>query len=301
MKVIYGVNKVKKFIRPVVALGVFDGLHRGHLRILRAAVKQARLIKGISVVLTFCPHPQKEESICSLKHRLRLISQTGVNACIVIQFTPAFAQICAQDFVKDILAKKIGAKYVYIGKNFRFGRGARGNYALLKRLAKAYAFRIKAFNVIKINGLPVSSTYIRRLISKGNLKFARKFLSRPVTVMGTVIKGSALGRRLGFPTANINPHHEVLPPAGVYAVKIILASKKLNGLCYIGNKPTFLAVSSKHIEVYIFNFKKNIYAKDLEIQFVKKLRQEKKFNSAKALAAQIQKDAISAKKLLFLP
>lgn len=299
MKVIYGIDKIKKYKRPVAALGVFDGVHIGHRHILKAAVNKARVINGTAVAVTFYPDPQKEQSLYSLKHRLRLISELGIDACVIIKFTPAFSRMKAQDFIREIIAQKINARFIYVGKNFRFGKSAKGGAKLLKRLAKAYNYKLKTFEVIRRKRQPVSSTYIRNLITSGNLTLARKLLSRPVTVLGTVVKGISLARQIGFPTANINPHHEILPPSGVYAVKVVLNNKIFRGICNIGRKPTLPQYrSEKHVEVYIFNFNRNIYGKDLEIQFIKKIRNEKKFPSLRHLAGQIIKDIKKAKEIL---
>jgi len=297
MKIIYGINRIKKFKKPVVALGVFDGVHRGHINILKSTVIKAKSIKGTSMVLTFWPHPQKEESLYSLEHRLRLIEERGLDVCIVINFNKKFAQVSAVDFIKDVLFNNIGANYVSVGKNFRFGKNAEGNFKTLERLSKIYNFKLKLFNVIKINNNAVSSTYIRALIKKGELIRAQKLLTRPVSILGTVSKGISLGRKIGFPTANIDPHHEVIPPPGVYAVRVFFKNKKFYGACYIGSKPTFLTNNAQRIEVYIFNFKKNIYGKYLEMQFIKKIRDEKRFGSISALATQIKKDATIVKRM----
>ena len=207
MKVIYGINKIRKFRRPVVALGVFDGVHRGHRDILRGVVRRAHRIKGTSVVLTFWPHPQKKESLYSLEHRLRLIEEMGVEACIVVTFNQRFAAIPAGLFIKDILFEKIGAKEIFVGENFRFGRNAGADANTLKSLAPLYNYRVKVFSIIRIGNKTVSSTYIRSLIKKGKLYLAGNLLARPVSILGTVISGMRVGRRLGFPTANIEAHH----------------------------------------------------------------------------------------------
>lgn len=308
MKVIYGINKITKFKKPVVALGVFDGVHRGHRQILKAVVDRARGIRGTGIVVTFWPHPQKEGSIYSLEHRLRLIAAVGIDICIVIKFNRRFSRIPAENFIRNILANKIGARYIYVGRNFRFGQEARGDFRLLEKLSRIYNFKAKAFDIIKINSLPISSTYIRKLITNGKLAAAEKLLSRPVSVLGTVIRGDSLASRLGFPTANIDPHHEILPPSGIYVILAIFNQKKFKGVCYIGTKPTFKtqsakrkAHSAKHVEVHIFNFKKNIYGEYLEIQFVKKIRNDKKFSSQESLACQIKKDIVIAKHTFFLP
>jgi len=297
MKVIYGLREVKKFKKPVVALGVFDGVHCGHIGILKAAVRHARSVVGTSIALTFDPHPQKEESLTSLGHRLRLIAKQGICVCIVINFNKRFQKISAADFIKDILVKKLASYSVYVGKNFRFGRNAEGSVQTLRRFSRIYNFGLKVFRVVRIDHQPISSTYIRRLIKKGRLTAAGKLLCRPVTVLGSVMKGVHLGSRLGFPTANIDPHHEVIPPEGVYAVRIVLDGRKFYGVCNIGKRPTFMRKGKVHIEVNIFNFHKNIYAKFIEIEFVRKIRNEKKFSSAAVLIDRIRKDIAFAKTL----
>ena len=307
MKVIYGINKIRKFKRPVVALGVFDGVHRGHQHILESAVKIARRINGTAVVLTFDPHPQRAGDISSLEHRLRLIGQLGIEICIVINFNQKFAQISAEDFVREVLARKIGAVYICVGKNFRFGRQAGGDAGLLGKLAEFYNFKLKICRQVKVGHQPISSTSIRKLILKGKLKTAQRLLGRRVSILGSVIRGASLARRLGFPTANINPHHEVVPPSGVYIVEIILEGKKFYGVCSVGRKPTFntqYAIRNtqyeKHIEVHIFDFCKNIYGKQLEVIFIKKIRGQEKFSSLVLLAQQIQRDITFAKSLFSL-
>jgi len=304
MKVLFGIQKFKKLGNPVIALGVFDGLHRGHRNILEEAVAKARRIKGRSVVITFWPHPQKEESLYSLEHRLGLFSRMGVDVCIVINFSKAFSGISAKDFVTDILVDKIGARFIYVGRNFRFGRHAKGDLALLRRLSGSYNFKVRSFHVVTAKGKPISSTDIRQLIKKGELIAAQRLLTRPVSILGSVIRGNFLGRKLGFPTANINPHHEVIPAPGIYAVRVIYAAKIYRGVCYIGTRPTFTRRQVKyktHIEVHLFDFKKNIYGKYLEIQFIKKIRQDKKFKSPAALSAQMHKDANFARRILSAP
>ncbi len=281
----------------MVALGVFDGMHRGHSKILKAVVSRAHSIQGTSMVLTFWPDPHKQQSLYSLKHRLRLIQEAGIDACIVLKLSRQLADLTAEKFVKNILFKKIGANYVYVGKNFRFGRGREGEIKTLKKFSRFYNFRLKVFDLIRIDRQPISSTYISNLIKKGRLISAQKLLTRPVSILGRVIKGGSLAKKLGFPTANIDPHHEVIPPSGVYAVGVILNNRKLNGVCNIGTKPTFKSTGEKHIEVHIFNFQKNIYGKYLEIQFIKRIREERKFTSLSALAEQIKKDINIAQRI----
>ncbi|MFA4854472.1 MAG: riboflavin biosynthesis protein RibF [Candidatus Omnitrophota bacterium] len=299
MNVIYGISNIKKLSKPVVALGVFDGVHRGHREIINYAVMQARKIKGTSVALTFWPHPQKEGSLYSLEHRLRLIAELGIGVCIVVSFNRSFAKISADDFIARILVKKIGVSFVCVGKNFRFGRFALGDYKKLVVGAKKYNFQLKALSVLKSRGEPISSTAIRKLIRKSKIKEAQDLLGRPVSVLGSVIRGSSLGSVLGVPTANIDPHHEVIPPAGIYAARIFLSGRRYGGVCYIGTRPTIYAKNKAiHIEVHIFGFHRDIYGEFLEIQFVKLIRPDKKFSSLEGLAVQMKKDILSCRKIL---
>jgi len=307
MKCIFGLSRIRHYRKPVVALGVFDGVHLAHRAILKAAIKKARQIQGTSMALTFFPHPQKQKSLYSLEHRLRLIADLGIEVGVVISFNRRFARISAEDFIRRILAQKIGCSYVYVGENFRFGRQAKGDSRLLKEYSSLCHFGLRVFRVRKINSRPISSTYIRRLITRGELLKARQLLGRPVSIYGSVTQGIGLARKLGFPTANINPHHEVLPPSGVYTVKVSLDDKqgapqlkKFNGVCNIGRRPTLNERGLKNVEVYIFGLTKGIYGKNLEVQFIKKIREEKKFSSLQALAAQIKKDVVFARKRISL-
>jgi riboflavin kinase/FMN adenylyltransferase len=306
MEVVYGIKNIGKFSNAVVALGVFDGVHLAHRKVLRACARKAKDIKGSSIVLTFWPHPQKRPALYSLEHRLKLIAQMGIDACIVINFNKKFAALSAQDFIHKVLVEKLRARYIFIGKNFRFGRFAAGEHNLLKQYAKDYHYRVKVINVIKRQGNIISSTLIRKLIASGKLRQAQSLLSRPVNILGTVVRGSSFATKLGFPTANINPHHEILPPAGIYAVKVLLGHRRLNGICYIGTRPTLKVTRlqghkvnrSMRVEAHIFDFNQHIYGRDMELQFIRKIRDEKKFPSFKALAEQIKKDASGARQLL---
>lgn len=299
MIIIRGINRVKRYRRAVVALGIFDGVHHGHRNILQGTVRIARKVRGKAIALTFFPHPQGKESLYSLEHRLRLIAELGLDVCLVVHFTRSFAEVSPGDFITKILVKKIGASFVCVGSNFHFGKRAGGDYRLLEESAKRYNFKLKVFNVVKVNGLAISSTLIRKLIKGSKIKKAQELLGRRVSILGSVIKGTRLGRLLGFPTANINPHHEVIPCAGIYAVEIIFSAKVYGGICYIGRRPTISGKNkSIHVEVHIFNFHKNIYGKALEIQFVKMIRADQKFASLENLTLQIKKDMIACRKIL---
>ncbi|MCM8770755.1 MAG: bifunctional riboflavin kinase/FAD synthetase [Candidatus Omnitrophica bacterium] len=298
MKVILGLGKIKKISHSVITIGIFDGVHLGHQLILEKVKIFARRIKGKSVVITFYPHPAGEESLLSLKHRLKLISQFGIDICVVINFTKEFSRICASDFVKDILVKKFSPTAIFIGENFTFGKDARGDVKLLKELAVKYGFKLYIIPVLRQDNKIISSTYIRSLIKRGDIGLAQKLLGHPVSLLGTVISGYGWARTWNIPTANINPHHEVLPKGGVYAVEVNLNKRIFDGVCYIGRPSLVKDKKNQRIEVHIFNLKKKIYGKDLEILFIKRLRNSRSFSSQELLIRQIKKDIKKAKKVL---
>ena len=292
MKIIYGLTNFKPLkAKPVVALGVFDGLHCGHQRIISRLIKQANRLKTKSLIVTFAPHPQKEKAIYSLSHRLKILKATGIDLCLVIRFTPTFQKITAEKFLRDILIKKINPRVVFVGRNFTFGKNAGGNVSMLERYSQKVKFDLRLVDVLRYKGRPVSSSYIRNLINSGKLLRAKQLLGRPVTICGKVGGGLRLARRLGYPTANIIPEHEIIPAFGVYGVKVIIAKKVFCGICYIGNRPT-LNLSKTSIEVYIYNFKHNLYGRSVEVEFIKKIRSQKRFNSIQELAQQIKKDIL---------
>ena len=296
MRVIYGVSNIPGYRRAVLALGVFDGVHLAHRKILAAVVKKAKAINGTSIVVTFWPHPQQQDTIFSLEYRLREIARIGINVCIVLKFNKKLSGLSADKFITDILLNKIHASYIYIGRNFRFGRGAVGDFRLLYNSSRMHNFKVCVFDTIRIGSRQVSSTYIRKLIYSGKLDEAKRLLNRPVGIFGTVVRGQSLATKLGFPTANIDPHHEVLPPSGIYAVRVIINNKLFGGVCYIGRKKTFVNKGRRFIEVHIFDFSRNIYHRDIEVQFIKRLRGDRKFKSAQLLVAQIKKDVYLARK-----
>lgn len=290
-----------------VSIGVFDGVHSAHQKVLKNLIKKAKKKRLTTLLITFDPHPanvlgapKKVPLLISLKHRLRLLKEAGLDYALVMHFNKNLAKLSAAQFAENVLSK-ITIKEIVVGKNFFFGKGKEGTFADLKRFSKRYGYNINAIPALKSSGKTISSTRIRKLILKGKLKKASKLLSRPVTVLGTVVKGYKRGRIIGFPTANINPHHEAIPPSGVYAVKIKLNKKIHKGILNIGIRPTFkesIAYEPEPtIEVHIFNFDKSIYGKDLEISFVEKIRNERRFKSIISLRKQIVRDQAHAKQI----
>ena len=308
MKTIFGLLKLKARLNNTVAvIGVFDGLHRGHRYLMRKAVSLASSRNKTSVCITFHPHPQGEPYLISLKHRIKLIGSLGFDYCLVISFNRAFRAVRARGFVEDILVKFFRPWRVLVGEDFRFGYKAQGDIKLLGNLAREFGFALEPVKKVRIAKKIISSKRIRFLIRCGRLKEAERFLGRRVSVLGTVTHGAKRGRMLGYPTANINPHHEVLPKEGVYAVRVLYEGQEYGGLCNIGRRPTFsrgekffapAEDEDRTIEAHLFGFKKDIYGEDLEIQFIRKIRGEKKFPRSSLLARQIQKDSQKAKSIL---
>ena len=308
MKIINGLKALKKPIDgSVLTIGVFDGVHLGHRKIIRKVVEDAKKLKAKSVVLTFDPHPAKVlhpkervPSLISLNHRIKLIGELGVDILVVLGFSQAMASIAPEDFIKEILIGKFGVKEICVGDNFYFGKGGSAGIGELERLGRLLGVKVNVIRSVKIGRNMVSSSLIRKLITSGELRKASKFLGRTVSVLGTVIGGARLARELGYPTANLNPHHEVIPPGGVYAVLVNFKDKFYKGVLNIGLRPTFYAPRDREsaIEVHIFDFKEKIYGRELEVFFIKKLRDETAFDDKDELVLQIKKDEKTSRNVL---
>ncbi|MBL7084862.1 MAG: bifunctional riboflavin kinase/FAD synthetase [Candidatus Omnitrophica bacterium] len=309
MKLITSIKDLsQRFKKPILTIGVFDGVHLGHQKIIKDVVRKARALKGTSMVLTFNPHPlrivrksPRAPLITPVEHRVELLKRLDVDVCLLLDFDKELCKLSAEDFVKRILLEAIKVEYVIAGEGFRFGRNRSGSLVLLEKLSKLYGFNMRRIKNIKMNNQIVSSTKIRLLIQQGKIKKANELLGRSFSIYGKVKKGSARGRILGYPTANIEPQQEIAPARGVYAVLVKLNNKVFSGVLNIGARPTFnLRQQKAHptIEVHIFNFHNRIYGKRLEVFFIQRIRSEKKFLSQEALLEQIKKDASRAKKIL---
>lgn len=315
MKVIYGIGKVNTtFKNTVLAIGVFDGMHLGHQALIKAAVARAKVLKGQVVVMTFAPHPvhvlrpdKYVPLIISLSHRLRLIKELGVHACVVVRFTKRFAQLLPEKFVKRYIVDHFKSQEIFVGDEFRFGAGRDGSLEFFKKQGVHFGFRVKGFTPIKIDTVlkdfrasseKIGSTIIRHCILQGQLFEAERLLGRPVTLSGKVIKGDGRGRQIGFATANIQPQNQVLPPMGVYAVHMHVANCMYMGMANIGVRPTFKNDQIVTIEVHLFDFKGRLYGKEICVEFNQKIRSEQRFSSKEALVCQLKKDEMQARRLL---
>lgn len=311
MRVHRGLDQVsaRDFQQPVATtVGVFDGVHRGHRALIDELVSWAHSHHGDAVVVTFDRHPrevlhgERPAALASLEHRLVLLERANVDAAVILPFDRSMASIEAEEFVRGVLVGKLGAKRVLLGANHRFGKDRKGDLALLRRLAPSLGFEVRGIEleVSAEKTATISSTAIRDAIKEGRLEDAERLLGRPVTVLGDVAKGEARGRQLGFPTANLDLHHEARPPRGVYACLVAVGEKgrapdenapRRLAVANIGRRPTFHPEGGEDmVEVHVLDLDEDLYGKTLEVAFLAKLRDEQKFSGAAALVEQIRKD-----------
>jgi len=292
----------------VATLGVFDGVHLGHQAVLREVIAGARREGGTSLVLTFDPHPVEVLKgkplpfISSLEHRLLFFESLGLDASLVIRFDRNQAKLSAEEFIENLLVRRIGIIGLVLGFNCRFGRDALGDFALARKISEKYGFWCREVPPVVVDGEVVSSTTLREKILSGRLEEAARMLGRPVSVLGTVREGTGRGRRLGFATANLDLHHEARPPAGVYITKALLRGKAYASVTNIGRCPTFevlrkgAGTGEELVEVHILDFEGDIYGEILEVQFLLFLRPEITFPDPEALKRRLRVDVEQAKK-----
>jgi riboflavin kinase/FMN adenylyltransferase len=305
MRIVRGLPSVPPERRPsAVALGVFDGVHLGHRAILGAAVAHARATGAPALVCTFEPHPmevlQPDRAplpITTLDERLELIAACGVDGAIVLAFTPELAAVEPEAFVKDVLVERLAARQVVVGFNHRFGRGARGDAALLRELGTRVGFGVDVIEPLTVDGVPVSSTAIRAALGRGDLEAAARMLGRPYTLPGTVVAGAGRGRTLGFPTANVAPDRPVLVAPGVYACTLEVAGRPRRAVVNVGVRPTF-GEDTLAVEAYLLDFSGDLYGQTVRLVFVSRVREERRFPSVDALRAQIADDVETARRRL---
>ena len=293
-----------KYKRSALAIGNFDGAHRGHQKIFRKAKNFARKNKIKFGILTFVPPPVmffnkkiKNYKLISEEQKFKLLKKYGVDFILNIKFNIAFSRITAKQFIENIIYKKINPKLIFVSNNFKFGNKRKGNVSLLKRYGKKYNYRLLEITPLKHKRKIISSTRIRYCIQKGYINLANKLLSRTWFVEGRVRKGKKLGRKLGYRTCNIHIKNYILPKAGIYAVKVMIESdKKIHkGVAYLGSRPTF-GGKEIFLEINIFGIKKDLYKKKLRVYFLKFIRGDRKFKNSKALIKQMKNDVIFAKK-----
>ena len=305
MRLVLGRNAFPAHLPPaVVTIGMFDGVHRAHQRLVRTAVSLAQRFRAPSVAVTFDPDPEyvlqpdrPVQSLMPLARRAELLGDLGIEIVWVIRFTPSFARVPAEAFVRDVLHRRLRARIIVVGEAFAFGRSRRGDLPLLRALGHRIGMRVVAVPTVRVGGERVSSSRIKRLIEAGELTGAARLLSRPPELSGVVVHGSGRGRRIGVPTANLRVQDAVWPPTGVYAVRMQHRARRFRGVMNLGVRPTF-GGGPLTCEVHLFDAHPRLYGQTVRVELLRRLRNERRFRAPAALASQIARDIAQTRRLL---
>ena len=307
MKIYHNIDEFSPLDFAVATTGTFDGVHVGHRSILNKLTETAKNHKGESVLFTFNPHPRMVlqpdldlNLINSLEEKAELLEECGLDHLIIHPFTKEFSRTGSLEFVRNILVKKIGVRKLVIGYDHHFGRNREGSFEHLKEFGPVYGFDVEEIPAQDVNHVKVSSTKIRQALLDGEIETANKYLTRPYRLTGFIVKGKQLGRKIGFPTANITLDNskKLIPKDGSYAVKARIDNSKeiISGMCNIGVRPTVQG-DSKTIEVNLFDFKEDIYGSKITLFFNQRIRDEIKFDSIEDLKLQLKKDEIRCREI----
>ena len=307
MKLFEGLEPLAAPFGPsTVAIGTFDGIHVGHQAIIKAAVQDAAAHNRASIVFTFDRHPAEllapdraPDYLTTSEQRNRYVADLGVDGLVIAEFDRALAKLSPEDFVARILISRLGARSIVVGANFAFGKNRAGDIGFLEAAQQRYDFSLCALDPVVIAGSPASSTRVRELLRSGKIEEAEQVLGHPYWLAGKVVEGQKLGRKLGYPTANLDLDcRQVVPLDGIYAVRVRLDDGRLiQGACSIGDRPT-VAGAGRSIETYLLDFDEDIYGRSMEVRFVQRLREEQKFESLDALIQQMEKDVQLARQAL---
>ena len=299
-KVYFNLNDFPALQNTIVTIGTFDGVHKGHRKILERLKELKKDTNYHTLVFTFDPHPRKVlfpeqkdlKLITTTDEKIALLTEAGVDYVLVYPFSEEFSNTSSDDYIKKILKEKLDVKKIIIGYDHRFGNNREGNIDTLRQYADELDFEVYEISAEDINNINVSSTHIRRAIEGGHIEAANEFLGHPFFISGTVKEGKKLGRTIGYPTANIRVTDEdkIIPANGVYAVTVVIFGKQYNGMLNIGTNPTTDTDNRIKIEVNIFDFSETIYGENIRINFVKRLRDEVKFANLDELTRQLNKD-----------
>jgi riboflavin kinase/FMN adenylyltransferase len=293
-----------RWMSPVLALGNFDGLHRGHQKIIERIRRGAADRGGSAVVLTFDPHPPRvvrpdkaPPLLMTTAQKLRALDRAGVHGAAVVRFTPALSQWTPDAFVKAVLVDWLRVAEVWVGADFLFGRDRAGNFSTLRTLGLQYGFRVEKIDPVRYKEFVVSSTRIRRLVSEGRVDEAGALLGHHYTIDGVVVEGARRGRELGFPTANLSTENDLVPPTGVYATAFDLGGTRWPSITNIGVRPTFESAGVVTVETHVLGLQREIYGAAVSLSFVQRLRDERRFPDVDALKEQIEADVRRARRL----
>jgi riboflavin kinase / FMN adenylyltransferase len=305
MKVVYRPEDLHpEYPAPIATIGNFDGVHLGHQSLIHDLVKRAALLNGTPVVLTFHPHPLQvlapnnaPVQIQTLDQKISTIGELGIPLVVVIPFDMQLAQTSARDFAVKTLWEKLHPKEIYVGPNFAFGHRRQGSFNLLKEIGEEKGFLTGKIHQVQFRGNRVSSTAIRQALVSGQVGLARRLLSRPFALDGRIVHGIGLGSKFGVPTANLNTPNELIPRRGVYVTMVSIDGQKYKGVTNVGFRPTISAdrPPALSIETHLLHFDQNVYGKNAMLEFLIRLRDERRFSGEQALIAQIQKDILNAR------
>jgi len=297
MKLFHGTDNAEINRPTVLTLGVFDGLHLGHQLIVRAVVERARATNAVPTVITFDPHPRAvlhpvsaPPLLQTFDQKLEAFGVLGIEQAIVIRFDAEFAQIRAEEFLREVVRERLQAKEVYLGRGFAFGRNREGNIELLKAVSEQLGFHADEVAEVRLRGQRISSSRIRELLAEGRVNLARRMLGRPYGVEGRVVRGDERGRTLGFPTANVQPHNRVIPRHGVYVTATLIEGTWRRSVTNVGTRPTFESDAGPSVETYVMNWQGDLYGDVVRVRFLHRLRAERKFASVVQLKTQIERD-----------
>jgi riboflavin kinase / FMN adenylyltransferase len=304
MEITRDLNSLQPYPFPVVSLGNFDGVHVGHQTILKTAIDRARTTGGTALAVTFDPLPAKvlnpiraPRLIMTPEDKHEVLRSFGLDGVIVLTFSRELSMLSPQEFAREYLCRRIGARIVVVGHNVSFGHARAGNADMMRRLGDELGFETTVVGPIERDGIAVSSTRVREMISEGDMTGAAILLGRPHFLRGPVVHGRERGRTIGFPTANIQSRTECLPPDGVYATRVVLEEGSYPSITNIGMRPTF-GEPERTIEAHIFDFNRDIYGREVKLEIAARIRPERKFESAQALGAQIASDLQRAREIL---
>ena len=291
-------------VHPVLALGNFDGLHRGHLKIVERVRRGAAEHGGTPMAMTFDPHPSRivrpdkaPPLLMTKAQRLEALDRAGIAAVAVVRFTTELSHWDPEAFVQTVLVDWLRVSEVWVGANFLFGHDRSGNFSTLRTLGQRYGFRADKIDPVRYKEFVVSSTRVRRLVAEGRMDEAGALLGHPYSIDGTVVAGKRRGRELGFPTANLQTDNELLPPNGVYATTSTIHGVVHASLTNVGVRPTFGDTAKPIVESYLFGFNGDLYGRPVRLGFVQRLRDERKFEDVDALRAQMEADRRRAERL----
>ena len=307
MKIYNSINDFPAETKTIVTIGTFDGVHKGHIAIINR-INQVANESGLkSVLLTFYPHPrhvlypddQKLNLINTIEEKIETLSRTGLDNLVIHKFTKEFSRIKSINFIRDLLVGKLNMNFMIVGFDHHFGKNREGTFENLIELSDLYDFKIEKIEPQLVDEVSISSTKIRNAIKEGEIKKANLYLNSNFSILGKVVNGNNIGSKIGFPTANLQILNKwkILPKEGVYAVMVIFNEIKYFGMLNLGIRPT-ISDNSFAIEVHIFDFSLKIYDKELKIEFLQRIRDEKKFSDLKKLRLQLEKDKINCEKIV---